>query len=160
MRLSELKLFEEPIQTRSAEELWSEAESEASQYITTVVYYARPLKDKKDMIEVQFDQGGTRRKYGTMSEEDFNAAFAPMRPGQKPDAEGFLQYRSADVFDAFKYGGEPIKLSLSAPAGVDPTGQTVKLATGDYLLRQDMGDEFVYTVEKANYFDNNYVKKT
>jgi len=40
-----------------------------------------------------------------------------------------------------------------------PEQQTVKLSTGDYLLRQDDGNDFVYSVERANYFDNGYVKK-
>jgi len=36
----------------------------------------------------------------------------------------------------------------------------VLMNKGDYLLRQTSGDNFIYTVEKANYFDNGYVKKT
>lgn len=161
MKLSEIKLFEEPIQTRSAEELWSENEGDASQYITTTVYFVRPI-EKKGMFEVLYDEAGKRKSYGTMSKEDLDAAFAPMRPNQKPDAEGFLMYRSGDVYDAFKYNGDPVKVTLSASAGGEtpPGGQTVKLSKGDFMLRLDNGDEFTYTVEKANYFGNNYTRKT
>ena len=163
MKLSEIKLFEEPIETRAAEELWSENESSSSQYITTTIYFVRPVADKKGMFEVLYDEQGKRKPYGTMTKEDLDASFALMRPNQQPDAEGFLTYRSGDVYEAFKYGGDPVKVSLAAmPDGEkSPTGGvTVKLAKGDFLLRQDTGDEFVYTVEKANYFGTQYVQKT
>lgn len=161
MRLSEIKLFEEPIPTQTAEEVWAENESEATQFITTTVYHVRPISDKKGMFEVLFDDKGKRKTYGTMNQEDLDASFAPMRPNQQPDAEGFLTYRSGDVYDAFKYGGDPVKVTLSASKDEDvPGGQTVKLSKGDFMLRQDNGDEFTYTVEKANYFSNQYVKKT
>lgn len=162
MRLAEIKLLEEPIPTSSAEELWAENGGEAAQYITTTIYYAKPVEGSKGMFDVLYDEHGKRKKYGTLSEDDLNAAFAPIRPNQKPDAEGFLSYRSADVYDAFKYAGDPVKVVLGeAPAeGEAPVGDTIKLNKGDYLLRQDDGDNFVYTIEKANFFDNGYVKKT
>lgn len=161
MKLSEIRLFEEPIPTRSAEELWSENEGESAQYITTTIYYVKPT-EKKDQFEVQYDDAGKRKRYGVLSKEDLTAAFTPIRPNQKPDAEGFVQHRSADVFDAFKYTGSPVKVVLSGDAPLDgeaPAGETVKLSNGDYMLRQDTDDEFVYTIEKANFFDNGYVKK-
>lgn len=162
MKLSEIKLFEEPIETKAAEELWAENEGDATQYITTTVYFVRPIADKKNMFEVLYDEQGKRKSYGTMSKEDLDAAFAPMRPNQKPDAEGFLTYRSGDVYDAFKYNGDPVKVTLSTSAGGEtpPGGQTIKLSKGDFVLRQDTGDEFAYTVEKANYFSNAYTRKT
>lgn len=162
MKLAEIKLLEEPIPTRSAEELWAENGNEAAQYITTTIYYAKPVAGNKDMFDVLYDEQGKRKKYGTMNEDDLKAAFAPLRPNQKPDAEGFMSYRSADVYDAFKYSGDPVKVALGeAPVeGGAPVGDTVKLNKGDYLLRQDDGDNFIYTVERANFFDNGYVKKT
>jgi len=161
MKLSEIKLFEEPIETRSAEELWQENEGNSAQYITTTVYYVRPIADKKNMFEVLYDEQGKRKTYGTMSKEDLDASFALMRPNQQPDAEGFLTYRSADVYDAFKYTGDPVKVTLGASKDDEsPGGMTVKLNKGDYMLRQDNGDEFTYTVERANYFGNQYVRKT
>ena len=157
MKLSEIKLFEEPIPTVAAEEVWSSGSAEAAQYITTTVYYVRELDT--DQFEVLYDKMGNRKAYGKMDKEDLEAAFAPMRPNQKPDAEGFLTYRSADVFDAFKYGGDPVKVSIDkAPEG-EVGGQTVKLNLGDWMLRQDDGNDFIYTAERAVYFDNNYTKK-
>ena len=61
--------------------------------------------------------------------------------------------------DAFKYEGDPVKVTIDkAPEG-EESGQTLKLNKGDWLLRQDEGNDFVYTIERANYFDNNYSKK-
>jgi len=161
MKLSEIKLFEEPIPTQTAEEVWAENEADSAQFITTTVYHVRPIANKKGMYEVLFDDKGKRKTYGTMNQEDLEASFAPMRPNQQPDAEGFMTYRSGDVYDAFKYGGDPVKVELGATKDEDAAGgQTVKLAKGDFMLRQDNGDEFTYTVEKANYFSNQYVKKT
>jgi len=159
MKLSEIKLLEEPVQTRTAEEVWQEGGTDAAQYITTAIYYVRPVKGEADKYEVLVDQNGTRKTYGVMDEEDLNASFAPMRANQKPDAEGFTTYRSADVYQAFKYGGDPIRLTIDKAPDGEEDGQTVKLSTGDYLLRQDDGTDFVYSVERANYFDNGYVKK-
>lgn len=158
MKLSEIKLFEEPIPIRTAEELWSENGVDAAQYITMTVYFVRPTPDKKDMFDVLYDEGGKRKRYSSMNSEDLNAAFAPIRPNQKPDVEGFTQYRSADVFDAFKYDGDPVKVSLN-DISPEENGETFKLEKGDYMLRHDTDDEFVYTIEKANFFDNGYIKK-
>jgi hypothetical protein len=162
VKLHELKpLFEEPISTRMAEELWSEHGSGAAQYIGTTIYYARPIEGKSDsqrrqLFEVFFVDKGKRKRYGVMNEEDLTAAFVPFRPNQLPDAEGFLSYRSADVFDAFKYSGDTVKITL----GDDVAEIPVKLNKGDYVLRQDDGDNFTYTIEKDSYFSTNYVKKT
>ena len=113
MKLSEIKLLmEEPIETRAAEELWSENEGDATQYITTTIYYVRPIAGKKGMFEVLYDEQGKRKSYGTMTKEDLDASFALMRPNQQPDAEGFMTYRSGDVYEAFKYSGDPVKGDL------------------------------------------------
>lgn len=157
MKLSEIKLFEEPIPTITAEEVWNSGSEAAGQYITTTVYYVRPLENSQ--FEVLYDVEGRRKSYGKLDQEDLEAAFTPIRPNQKPDAEGFITYRLGDVFDAFKYGGDPVKVSIDkAPEG-EANSQTVKLNTGDWMLRQDDGNDFVYTVERGSYFDNNYTKK-
>jgi hypothetical protein len=155
MKLSEVKLFEEPIQTRTAQEVWSENESSAVSYVISTIYNVRPVADKDDRFEVTYDKNGKRTIYATMDQDDLDASFVPIRPNQKPDVEGYTSYRSADVYDAFKYGGDPVKLTLDG----DAVGATAKLNKGDYLLRQDDGNDFIYTVERANYFDNSYVKK-
>lgn len=161
MRLSEIRLFEEPIETKTAEDLWSENESSSAQYITTTVYFVRPIAGKKGMYEVLYDEEGKRKTYGTMNKEDLDASFALVRPNQQPDAEGFLTYRSGDVYDAFKYNGDPVKVQLGTPADSSSSADVVvRLNKGDFMLRQTTGDEFTYTVEKANYFSNAYVKKS
>lgn len=159
MKLHEIKLFEEPVPTRTAEEVWSEGEGDAGQYITTTVYYVRPIEGEKDQYEVLYDDKGTRKTYGKMDEEDLDAAFAPMRANQRPDAEGFTQYRSADTYSAFKYNGSPCKVTIDEAQAGEAGPQTVKLNTGDWMLRQDDGKNFIYSVERGNYFDNNYTKK-
>lgn len=159
MKLSEIKLLEEPITTRTSEEIWDEGSGDAAQYILTTVYYVRPLQGEADQFEVLYDDQGKRKPYGKMDKEDLEAALTPMRANQRPDAEGFLTYRSADLYDAFKYNGDPVKVTIEkAPEG-EANGQTLKLNKGDWLLRQDDGNDFVYTIERANYFDNKYTKK-
>jgi hypothetical protein len=158
MKLQELKLFEEPIETRQAEELWDENESDSNTYITTTVYYIKPHPKSDDRFDVFYDENGTRKLYGTLKGEDVSASFAPVRPNQKPDAEGYLTYRSGDVYDAFKYNGEPVKVVLAT--GKDgKAGSTAKLNKGDYLLRLDDGNNFTYSVEPGAKFDNSYTKK-
>ena len=159
MKLSELKLFEEPIQTMTAEDVWSQGGDDVAQYITTTVYHVRPVEGAANKYEVLFDINGKRKSYGTLDQEDLQAAFAPMRPNQKPDAEGFLTYRSADIYQAFKYTGDPVKVVIDKASAGETNGQTVKLSTGDYLLRQDDGSDFIYSVERDSYFSNGYVKK-
>ena len=155
MKLHEIKLFEEPIETKSAEDVWTENESSAASYITTTVYFIRQLDPKVDKYEVTYDDAGKRKTYATMDKADLDASFTPVRPNQQPDAEGFTAYRSAEAFDAFKYNSDPLKVTLDG----DSVGQTVKLNKGDYLLRQDNGNDFTYSVERANFFDNKYARK-
>ena len=160
MKLSELKLFEDQLETKTAEDLWNENEDSSAQYITTTVYFVRPSENKKGMFEVSYDNEGKRQTYGVMNKEDLDASFALIRPNQQPDAEGYLTYRSADVYDAFKYTGDPVKVELGKPADRSSSSDiVVKLQKGDFMLRQAEGDNFTYTVEKANYFSNQYVKK-
>jgi hypothetical protein len=153
MKLSEIKLFEQPIQTVSAEDLWTQNASASAEYITTTIYYVKPAQGKSDSFEVMFDEDGSRKQYGVMNKSDLDAAFAPIRPNQSPDAEGYIMYRSSDIFDAFKNTGDPVLVTL------DSSPETTKLNIGDYLLRHATGKDFTYTVERADYFDNSYVKK-
>lgn len=162
MKLSEIKrLFEEPIEVKEAADLWSENEGDAASYITSTVYYVKPSDAKKGFFDVTFDDDNDKRKlYGTISKDDLDAAFTPLRGNQSADAEGYLQYRSADVYDAFKYGGDPVKVNLGEDPDDKSSPAVVLMNKGDYLLRQTSKNDFTYSVEKANYFDNGYVKKT
>lgn len=155
MKLSEIKLFEEPIPVSTAEQVWAENGDNANTYITKTVYLVKPVEGQKNQFEVYYDESGKRKLYGIMDGQALKDAFVPVRPDQAADAEGYTTYRLADEYDAFKYLGDPIKITLT---GDD--GQQVKLNKGDYMLRQDDDKDFIYTVERAAYFDNGYVKKT
>lgn len=156
MKLHELykfKITEEAIPIVPVKDLWDENEGNSKQYISATIYLAKLIPGKKNTLEVVFDEHGKRKRYGIMSDIDFNAAFVLLRPNQQPDAEGFLEYRSTDVYDAVKYTGDLTRVEIED--GVPPE----KLNTGDYLLRQDKGASFVYTIEKSAFFDNGYVRK-
>lgn len=160
MKLTELKLFEGPIATITAEEAWAAGESTMAQYISATLYFVRPVTTgDKSKFEVMFDENGRRKLYATMDKEDLDASFTPVRPNQTPDAEGFIQYRTADAYDAFKWTGDPVKVTIqnSIDGG---RNFTVKVNRGDWLLRQDDGSNFVYTVERDSYFNNNFIRKT
>lgn len=150
-------LSEEEIQTREPAEVWDENSSEVKTYITALTYLVRPIKDSKPAkFEVFYDEDGKRKSYGNISSEDLNAAFVPVRANQQADVEGFTLYRDADEFEAFKYLGDPVKINL----GTGEDGGTTLMQKGDYLLRTVDGNDFVYTVEKARFFDSDYVKKS
>lgn len=144
-------LAEEALETKKAEDLWKQFGSSASTYVTTVTYFVKP---EKNQFVVYYDENGIRKLYGRVDKSTLQSAFVPVRANQQPDAEGFISYRDADEFDAFKYTGDPIKVDLG-----DKDSQIVKMVKGDYLLRQSDDNDFVYTVEKARFFDNGYTKK-
>lgn len=148
------ELFEEAIPIVSADSLWQENADSASQYITTNIYQVKELEsDGTKVYQVFLDKGGRRKSLGKVSQDRFDKSYTPVRGNQKPDAEGFIVYRDASEFEAFKYQGDTTKVELS-------NGTSVKLMKGDYILRQTDGDEFVYSVEPSKYFDQNYTKKT
>jgi len=87
MKLSEIKLFEEPIETKNAEDVWAEGEGDAASYITSTVYYVKPAA-KAGYFDVTYDDDNDQRKtYGTMTKQDLDSAFTPLRGNQKADAE-------------------------------------------------------------------------
>ena len=161
MKLSEIKLFEEPIPIKAAEELWQEYGNGSAQYFTSTIYLIKPMEDRKDTFEVFYDEDNKRKKYGNLNKADLNAAFVQLHKNDKPDVEGFLQYRSADLFSAFKYAGDPVKVQLSGEGDETKpsSSEIVKLNRGDYLLRQDAENDFIYTVERSAFFDNEFMKK-
>ena len=148
------ELFEEAIPVVTADSLWQENSGGALQYITTKIFMVREEPNKNiSSFEVFLDKNGKRSLIGKMGQDKLDKSYTAIRGNQKPDAEGFIMYRDAAEYEAFKYEGDTTKVELS-------DGTTVKLTKGDYILRQTDGDEFVYSVESARYFDQNYTKKS
>lgn len=145
-------LAEEALESTTAEELWQSQGAGASTYVTTTTYFIKPDGNRFD---VYYDENNARKFYGKIDKATLQSSFVPVRANQDADAEGFITYRDADEYDAFKYDGDPIKVDLG-----DKDSQVVKLMKGDYLLRQTDKDSFTYTIEKGRFFDNGYVKKS
>lgn len=147
-----LTLNEEPIEVVAASDLWHENKSSVKTYVTNVTYLARRIKDSHPRkFEVYRDVDGKRQLVGKFSSGDFNATYVPIRPNQTEDAEGYKLYRDADEVEAYKHTGDLIKVDLED--GVS------KLKKGDYLIRTSSGDSFVYSIERAKFFDTDYVEK-
>jgi hypothetical protein len=149
--LAELDLLvEQTIETREAEELWSENETEAKTYASKALYLVKKSKTRgKATYDVFIEEGGKRTQFATLSHSELNDQFEPLRPDQTEDAEGFTKYREIGSVEAIKYPGPKVKINLS--------GAIEKLGKGDYLIRTDNDDEFIYSVEKARYFNKDYV---
>lgn len=145
------ELFEEAIPVIAAGDLWSENSDGVGQYITGKIFLVKKVDGGK--FEVYQDTNGSRQLIGKMSQDKLDKSYTPVRGNQKPDAEGFTVYREVAEYEAFKYDGDTTKVEIG-------DGSTVKISKGDYILRQTDGDEFVYSVETARYFDQNYSKKS
>lgn len=147
-----LHLREEAIETKLASDIWKENKDKAKTFITNVTYLAREVKDSEPKkYEVFKDVDSKRKLVGKFATDDFEAAYAPVRANQKEDAEGYKMYRDAGDIEAFKYDGDTIKVDLE--------GETGKLKKGDYLVRTSEGDNFVYSIETAKYFEDDYAEQ-
>lgn len=141
------KIKEEALETKSAEDLWGENSDSAQSYVSTAQYQVRPVKDTTPTKYEAFSVvGETRKPYGTFTAQELKSALKPIRPNQTPDAEGFTTYIDPLEVEAFKYSGEPVKLTLSAK-------QTTTLKKGDYVTRSVNGSSFEYNVEDAEDFE-------
>lgn len=148
MRLQELKTFvrEEALDTKSAEDLWSENSDGKAYYVSTTPYLVRPIKDTSPTQYEAFSiEGDTRKPFGKFTVDELKKALEPSRSGQKPDAEGFTTYRDPNKVEAFLYKGDPIKVMMGKIGG--------RLNDGDYLVRSNDGNNFEYTIEKASSFE-------
>lgn len=153
MNLHKQIMVEETIPTTSAEDLWAQNSGDVGQYITTKIFQVLPITNKNiTKYTVYLDSENKRTLIGNMNQTKLDKSYTPVRPNQKPDAEGFTTYREIAEYEAFKYMGDTTKVTIS-----DKT--TVKLNKGDYILRQTAADNFVYSIELARYFDQYYTKK-
>lgn len=148
MFLSEIKkLNEEALDTKKAEDLWTENEADAAEYTSNTTYLVRKMKDADPPeYEVFSVKGSSRKAYGTFTPGELAAALTPIRPNQTPDAEGFITYLEKDKTEAIQYNGEPIKV-ITGPAG------GARLMKGDYLIRTNNGNDFEYSTETGSNFE-------
>lgn len=149
MLLKEIKnlLNEESLETKSAEDLWSENSDGAAEYVSTATYQVRPIKGSKPTMYEVFRVIGTNRKlFGKFNAVDLADTLKPIRPNQTPDAEDFTIYTDPGKVEAFKYSGDPVKVTLDDKS-------TVTLNKGDYMMRTVKGSSFEYNVEEAGDFE-------
>ncbi len=150
MLLKEIKslklVTEESLEQKSAEDLWSE--NEPSDYTASTTYLVRPIEKSRPVSYEVFRVIGTSSKpFGTFSATELADTLKPIRPNQTPDAEGFTVYTDPQQVQAFKYGGDPVKVEVAK-------GKTVVMNKGDYLVRTVSGSKFDYTVEPASDFES------
>lgn len=147
-----LSLHEEAIETALASDLWKDNKDSVKTYIPQGTFMVKKVKDSDPTeYEVYTDASGKRKLVAKMDAEELEGAYAPVRPNQKEDAEGFTIYRAAEDVEAFKYDGDTTKVDLE--------GRTKTLKKGDYLLRQVDEDEFTYSVQSAKTFEADYSEK-
>jgi hypothetical protein len=130
---------------RAASDLWAELEDGAKTYTPDVTLAVRPDPDKKGSFEVTQIVGTTRKPYAKMSADELDAALVPVRPGQDPDAEGYILYRDPAEVKAVKYDGDP--------ATLDDGGREVRLGHGDYLVREFADGGETFYAEKTAAFE-------
>lgn len=151
MKLHELKnLREEALDTIKAEDLW--AENEAAEYRSSTTYLVKQIKDvKPTMFEVFAVNGDQRKPYGKFNSAELLKVLQPIRANQNPDAEGFTTYIDKETVEAFQYSGDPVKVMLGSPGGQ-------RLSKGDFVIRSNDGNDFVYSIEPASTFKATLVK--
>lgn len=146
MLLKELvRLHEEAIEDRTAEDVWAEGKDESKTYISNTTYYARV--GKNGQYEVVVSSGTSRKPFAMLDKVELDKSFTPVRANQEPDAEGFTQYRKVDEAEAIQFTGDTCKVG------------GILINKGDYLVRTADGNDFKYEVKKARDFEANYTEK-
>lgn len=143
---------EEALETKTAEDLWSENSDSASSYISTTTYLVRPIKETNpSKFEIFSVLGDKKKPYGKFSAEELKKTLKPIRPNQTPDVEGFTTYVDPSEVQAFKYKGEPVKIQIDDK-------QTTQLNDGDYVVRSVNGNNFIYNIETDTDFESTLKK--
>lgn len=141
------KLAEESLEQKTAEDLWAENKDSAAEYIPSTTYLVRSIKDSNPTMYEVFRVVGTSSKpFGKFNAKELADTLKPIRPNQTPDAEGFTTYVDPGKVEAFKYSGDPVKVTLSDE-------ESVVLNNGDYLVRTVKGSHFEYSTEVAGDFE-------
>lgn len=140
------KVNEEALDSTKAEDLWNDNKDKVSDYRTAFTYLVRPIEGSKPTRYEAFKVVGDKRTpAGKFTAQELSKTLQPIRPNQTPDAEGFTTYVDQDVVQAFQYKGDPIKVMLG------DVGQ--RLNDGDYVIRTNDGNNFVYSIDKAANFE-------
>lgn len=150
LNLRQAKLDEDTIETSGADQVWKDNGATSKIYISSAVYYVRPVKGV-DKFEVVAEANNKRKPFAVMTKADLDKSFTPMRANETADAEGFIQYRDVDETEAFPYQGDTINVQLA--------DSVATLNKGDYLLRTADGSNFVYSVKKSTDFEANFAEK-
>ncbi len=161
MKLHELKfidgrhrlgaLSEEALETKTAEELWDENSDSKAWYVSSTQYLVRPMKDTNPVKYEAFAvDGATKTPFGKFTADELKQTLEPIRAGQKPDAEGFTTYIDPNKVEAFQYSGDPMKVMLGK--------EGARITDGDYLVRSNDGNNFVYSIDKASSFEATLTK--
>jgi hypothetical protein len=148
--LSELlTIREEAIAVMQPEDVWADNKDGVITYITSTIYFVKQIEDSDPKKwEVLKDVDGTRKKVGTFDTAELEDLYVPVRANQKPDAEGYILHRDNLEVQAVRYGADTVKLD-----GLK------KLRAGDYLIRREGGDDFIYSVQDPKYFEQDYIEK-
>lgn len=153
MRLNDIKkvLSEEALETKKAEDLWSENSDGSAYYTSSTQYLVRVIKDTSPTKYEAFSVDGDKRMpFGKFTADELKKTLEPVRAGQKPDAEGYTTYIDPNQVEAFQYKGDPMKVMLG------DTG--ARINNGDYLVRSNDGNNFEYAIEKASSFEATLTK--
>lgn len=154
MKLRELVLQEEAIETKLAADVWTENKTDASTYMSNEIFAVKKI-DGKDLYDVTSIDGAKKRStYAKLSKSVLDSTFVLLRPNSIPDAEGYIQYRDASEVKAIKYSGDTLKIGLDSKDVA-----STKIVAGDYLVQKSDEKEFKYSVEKARDFEGAYTKK-
>lgn len=133
----------------------AEDEQKLKTYRTSTVYEARPgvthekvtingkvrvVKPGQVVVRVEGDSD----IHELISKEGLAENYAPVRPHQKPDAEGFIKYISKRDVEAFQYEDDK-------PKHLAVGGKTLKFRKGDYLARYSDNQKMVFVMDPSDF---------
>ncbi len=142
---------EEALETKNAEDLWSE-NGGTQEYVPSTTYLVRSIEGSKPTTYEVFRVNGTSSKpFGKFNAKELADTLKPIRPNQTPDAEGFTTYIDPGKVEAFKYSSDPVKVTITK-------NNSVTINKGDYLVRTVNGSKFEYSVETEGDFEGTMKK--
>lgn len=146
MKLNEIrniKLHEEPVPSKNASEFWEEHKDDAKLYKSVTTYYVKNTKNGYEVHTITPNEQKMLVK--TMSKDQLMNVFSQSPPNQKPDAEGYVTYRSNKKISALKNTDDPVKIIDGDSAFI--------LKSGDYLIQDVQGEQLKYHTMKDAEFD-------